>query len=84
MYNTCGFAENSMIWNGSAFIFEVIRTRWPILKRLGQFNRKGGMDLSIYAAFYRITEKVAAYHKKSLEKVDGSSRNSLEKSLQSQ
>lgn len=37
------------------------------------------MDLSIYAAFYCIKGKVAARHKKSLEKVDGSSQNSLEK-----
>ncbi len=35
---------NWKIWNGSAFIFEVIRMRWPILKRLGQFSMKSGMD----------------------------------------
>ncbi len=34
---------------------------------------------SICAAFYRIKGKVATCHKKSLEKVDGSSQNSLEK-----
>ncbi len=37
------------------------------------------MDLSICAAFCRIKGKVATCHKKSLEKVDGSSQNSIEK-----
>ncbi len=37
------------------------------------------MDLSICAAFYRIKGKVAACHKKSFEKVDGSFKNSIEK-----